>query len=420
MWKMKKIKKKIIQNYKGKKILLGVSAGISLYKSIVLLRLLIKNGADVKVIMTPDAAKFINPIFFSTLSKNKVYIDFVKDNQWENHVELGLWADLMIIAPVTANTLAKLANGCSDNFLIATYLSLKCDVFIFPSMDRDMYKHSSTKSNITKLKASSFVIEPNFGELASGVVGEGRLPEPNEIISHITSYFVNQHKLKDKKVLITAGPTHEFIDSVRYMSNLSSGKMGFSLAKAAANMGANVDLVIGPNSLDLNYNNINTHKVVSAKEMYKKVKSLFSSFDIIIMAAAVGDYRVKKISNKKLKKHNLTMNLELVQNKDILFEMGQRKKSDQILVGFALEDRDEVVNARKKLISKNLDMIVLNSLNNEGSCFVHNTNSVKMILQDSVVSTGLDTKDNIAVYILDFLHQEFLDKIKISITNKSL
>ncbi len=412
---MKKIKKKIIQKQKSKKILLGVSAGISLYKSITLLRLLVKENFEVKVIMTPEAANFINPIFFSTLSRNNVYVDFVKNNKWENHVDLGLWADLMIIAPATANTLAKLANGYSDNFLIATYLSIKSDVFVFPSMDRDMYNHETTRSNILKILKNQFIVEPNSGELASGLIGQGRLPEPEEILGYVNSYFDNKNKLKGKRVLITAGPTYEFLDTVRYISNMSSGKMGLSLAKAAISMGAEVDLVIGPNNLNLDIKGINVTEVISADEMYNKVLNLFPRSDLSIMAAAVSDYKKKEILGSKIKKDNSVLNLQLIKNKDIILEMSKIKKKKQLLVGFALEDNNEILNAKKKLINKKLDMIILNSLNDEGAGFMSDTNKVKLMVQDSIVNVGLDTKDNVAKYIFDFIYQEFIDNGQIKL-----
>lgn len=375
----------------GKNILLGISGGIAAYKSPFLVRLLIKNGANVQVLMTPSSKDFVTPLTLSTLSKRPVLSDFFnKDNQnelWNNHVDLALWADYFIIAPATANTLSKMASARADNLLIATYLSSKCPVFFAPAMDLDMHKNKANKLNINKLiDFGNLHIPVNSGFLASGLHGEGRMQEPNEIIEFVSSSILKQKKLYGKKILITAGPTYESIDAVRFIGNFSSGKMGFSLAITAANLGAEVFLVTGPTSLNIENNMIKTFNVTSADEMFKKTSELFSDMDIAIFSAAVSDYKPKKAVKNKIKKEdNSNLNIELVSNIDILKHVGGIKKKNQLLIGFALESENEIDNAINKLKKKNLDAIVLNSLNDHGAGFNHDTNKITFINNKSEI-----------------------------------
>ena len=375
----------------GKNILLGISGGIAAYKSPFLVRLLIKNGANVQVLMTPSSKDFVTPLTLSTLSKRPVLSDFFnKDNQnelWNNHVDLALWADYFIIAPATANTLSKMASARADNLLIATYLSSKCPVFFAPAMDLDMHKNKANKLNINKLiDFGNLHIPVNSGFLASGLHGEGRMQEPNEIIEFVSSSILKQKKLYGKKILITAGPTYESIDAVRFIGNFSSGKMGFSLAITAANLGAEVFLVTGPTSLNIENNIIKTFNVTSAYEMFKKMIELFSDMDIAIFSAAVSDYKPKKAVKNKIKKEdNSNLNIELVSNIDILKHVGRIKKKNQLLIGFALESENEIDNAINKLKKKNLDAIVLNSLNDHGAGFNHDTNKITFINNKSEI-----------------------------------
>ena len=368
----------------GKKILLGVTAGIAAYKTPHLVRLFIKAGAEVKVILTPSAKDFVTPLTLSTLSKNPVYSTFFdkdeeQNEQWNSHVDLGLWADYFIIAPATANTLSKMANGICDNLLLATYLSAKCYVYFAPAMDLDMYQHPTTKKNIQKLQNFKNVfIPPSSGELASGLIGEGRMEEPENIITFIENDILKGLPLFKKNVLITAGPTYEAIDPVRFIGNHSSGKMGFELAKKAANLGAKVTLVTGPSHEKVSNNLIERIDVTSAEEMYQAVHSNFSTSDIAILSAAVADYKPKNVSASKIKKIGESMTLELVKTNDILAFLGNIKKH-QFLVGFALETDNEIENALLKLRSKNLDLIVLNSLQEKGSGFKSETNKVTII-----------------------------------------
>ncbi|MDB4752226.1 bifunctional phosphopantothenoylcysteine decarboxylase/phosphopantothenate--cysteine ligase CoaBC [Winogradskyella sp.] len=386
---------------KDKNILLGITAGIAAYKSASLVRLFIKAGANIKVVMTPASKDFITPLTLSTLSKNPVYSSFVDeedDNQvWNNHVDLGLWADLFVIAPATANTLAKMANGVCDNILLATYLSAKCPVYFAPAMDLDMYKHQSTKNSFEKL--SSFgnkMIPAGTGELASGLVGEGRMAEPKDIVDFITNDILDQLPLNGKSVLITAGPTYEALDPVRFIGNHSSGKMGFEIAKSAANLGAKVTLVSGPTHQNIDHNHVILKPVVSAQEMYNEVHKHFKDSDIAILSAAVADYRPKKVADKKIKKKDSTFTIELEKTKDILRSLGEAK-SNQFLVGFALETNDELANAKGKLRSKNLDLIVLNSLKDEGAGFGVSTNKVTFITStDNVIKHELKSKAEVA------------------------
>lgn len=367
----------------GKNILLGVTAGIAAYKTAHLVRLFVKIGANVKVVMTPASKDFVTPLTLSTLSKNPVYLTFFDEQEenevWNSHVDLGLWADYMLIAPVTANTLSKMANGTCDNLLLATYLSAKCNVYFAPAMDLDMYQHPSTSKSIERLQSFGNVfIPPSSGELASGLIGEGRMEEPETIVSFIEQDVINKLPLHNKKVLITAGPTYEAIDPVRFIGNHSSGKMGFELAKEAANLGAIVHLVTGPSNEYVSNTRIQRIDVTSADEMYNEVHQYFADSDIAILSAAVSDYKPKKIFSEKIKKSTGELILKFVKNKDILASLGEVKKN-QFLVGFALETHDEIKNAITKLQNKNLDLIVLNSLQDEGAGFKHETNKVTLI-----------------------------------------
>ncbi|MGB7498816.1 MAG: bifunctional phosphopantothenoylcysteine decarboxylase/phosphopantothenate--cysteine ligase CoaBC, partial [Moheibacter sp.] len=346
-----------------KKVVLAISAGIAAYKAAFLVRLLIKKGAEVRVILTPEALDFVTPLTLSTLSKNPVEWQFNdSEGNWNNHVELGLWADLMIVAPATANTISKMADGASDNLLLAVYLSAKCPVYVAPAMDLDMYRHPSSKENLNKLESfGNLIIPAESGELASGLSGEGRMAEPENIISFLENDLESKAPLFGKKVLVSAGPTYELIDPVRFVGNFSSGKMGIEIAKAAADMGANVTLVCGPSSISTQGYDINRTDVISANEMQAAMESNYPDSDIVIMSAAVADYRPETVAAKKIKKVGDEMVLKLVKNPDILFGLGQKKKN-QILVGFALETNDEVENAKSNLDRKNLDMIVLNSM----------------------------------------------------------
>ena len=390
---------------RGKNILLGITAGIAAYKSASLVRLFIKSGASVKVIMTPAAKKFITPLTLSTLSKNPVISSFIDDNEnnavWNNHVELGLWADLFLVAPATANTLSKMANGRSDNFLVATYLSAKCPVYLAPAMDLDMYKHPSTKSSLETLQSFGNIIIPaTSGELASGLVGPGRMAEPEEIINLIESNILTQLPLYGKKFLVTAGPTYEAIDPVRFIGNHSSGLMGFEIAQKAALLGAEVVYITGPTHYKPNNSRINTIPVVSASEMFNHVHLHFKSVDVAVLSAAVADYKPKKIATSKVKKSTKNLTLELEKTLDILASLGTIK-SNQILVGFALETNNEIENAIIKLKSKNLDLIVLNSLNDPGAGFGGETNKVTLIDKNLVQTVyPLKSKANVAADIM--------------------
>jgi phosphopantothenoylcysteine decarboxylase/phosphopantothenate--cysteine ligase len=361
---------------KGKKILLGISGSIAAYKSALLIRLLIKAGAEVKVVMTSAATQFIGPLTLSTLSKNKVLVDLSSEDTWANHVMLGRWADVMLIAPLSCNTLSKMTTGACDNLLMAVYLSATCPVVVAPAMDEDMWHHPSTQKNLQTLtQFGNHIIPVEDGELASGLIGMGRMAEPESIISWLTDFFKPQIQLLNKNVLITAGPTHEPIDPVRFIGNHASGKMGIALAIECKKRGANVTLVCGPTSESIP-ENIHLEFVKTANEMYDKCHTHFSNSDIAIMAAAVADYTIKSPSEIKIKKAATSITLELEKTKDILKSLGEIKKENQILVGFALETNNEIENAISKLKSKNADFIVLNSLNDAGAGFGHQTNKI--------------------------------------------
>ena len=384
----------------GKKILLGITAGIAAYKTANLVRLFIKSGAEVKVIMTPASKDFITPLTLSTLSKNPVHSTFYdkeEENElWNNHVDLGLWADVMLIAPATANTLSKMANGTCDNLLLATYLSAKCPVYFAPAMDLDMYIHPSTKNSLEALQGfGNSMIPATSGELASGLVGEGRMAEPEDMVSFIENDILSKLPLKGKKVLITAGPTYEAIDPVRFIGNHSSGKMGFAIAKTAANLGAEVILISGPSHQQIQHSFVQRIDVKSADEMYKVAHQHFANSDIAILSAAVADYKPKNIASQKIKKKDATLEIVLTPTKDILASLGEIKKS-QLLVGFALETNNEEANAISKLKRKNLDVIVLNSLQDKGAGFATDTNKIT-IIDKSLHKTAFDLKSKDAV-----------------------
>jgi len=375
----------------GKNVLLGVTAGIAAYKTAFLVRFFIKAGAHVQVVMTPASKDFVTPLTLSTLSKNPVHSKFYdkedENEQWNSHVDLGLWADLMIIAPATANTMAKMADGTCDNLLMATYLSAKSKIYFAPAMDLDMYKHATTNQNIKKLQSFGNVfIPPASGELASGLIGEGRMAEPEEIISFIENDILSNLPLKGKKVLITAGPTYEAIDPVRFIGNHSSGKMGFALAEQAVQLGAEVILIAGPSNEKINNSAIKRVDVVSAEEMYMATHQFFKTADIAIFAAAVADYTPVTTATQKMKKKDTSLNIELKPTKDILASVGQIKE-DQFLVGFALETNNELENAKDKLKRKNLDLIVLNSLQDKGAGFKTNTNKITLIDKNENITT---------------------------------
>jgi phosphopantothenoylcysteine decarboxylase/phosphopantothenate--cysteine ligase len=366
----------------GKRILLGVSGSIAAYKTAILTRLLVKTGAEVKVVMTPSATDFITPLTLATLSKNPVLISFAKDEtgEWHNHVELGLWADAFVVAPASANTIAKMATGICDNLLLATYLSARCKVFFSPAMDLDMLRHPTTQANIQRLVAfGNELIHTNYGELASGLVGDGRMAEPEEIVEKLAVFFSAHQKLKGKKALVTAGPTHEAIDPVRFIGNNSSGKMGFAIAEEMASQGAQVNLVSGPTQLNSTNPLVSVKRVTSAEEMYEACTSLFPSTDITVLSAAVADFKPSIKADQKIKKTDAGLSLELVKTKDIAAELGKLKRPGQFTVGFALETENELANAEKKVISKNFDLIVLNSLNDNGAGFGHDTNQITLI-----------------------------------------
>ena len=391
----------------GKKILLGISGGIAAYKTPNLVRSFINQGAEVKVVMTDSAKEFVTPLSLSTVSNNPVFSSFKSDEDdgmWNNHVELGLWCDIMLICPATANTLFKMANGNCDNLLIAVYLSCKSDVFFAPAMDLDMYKHNSTKESVKKLQSfGNILIPPAVGELASGLSGEGRLPEPEEVVEFIHNHYSANLPLNGKKVLISAGPTVEQLDPVRFISNHSSGKMGYSLAETALSLGGDVTLVSGPTNQIISSKKIHLINVKTGNEMYSNVLDNYEDADIVIMAAAVSDYKPKEFSQKKIKKDNKEINIKFEKTTDILNELGKHKKN-QFLVGFALENDNEIINAKTKLKNKNLDLIVLNSLNDKGAGFGYDTNKVSLINKsDEIVTFDLKEKSMVALDIFNYI-----------------
>ena len=405
----------------GKKIVLAVTGSIAAYKSALLVRLLVKEGAEVRVLMTRSASDFISALTLSTLSGNKVFSDLVdqKENSWNSHVELGLWADVMLVAPASANTIAKFAGGICDNIITAVYLSARCPVVIAPAMDEDMWRHPATQSNITRLKSfGNQIIPVGEGELASGLVGQGRMAELEEILEYLIKHVAvsspaskkknQKKKLSGKRALVTAGPTYEAIDPVRFIGNHSSGKMGIAIAEELAEQGAIVTLVLGPSSLAPNHPGVVTQRVTSAQEMFDAATQLFAKADIAVLSAAVADFTPEKAASEKIKKGSEDrLNLSLVKTKDILATLGESKRNGQILVGFALETRDELKNARKKLRKKNLDFIVLNSLKDAGAGFRHDTNRITIIdRNEKVFPYELKSKQEVAADIVNFIIQK--------------
>lgn len=390
---------------RGRRIILGISGGIAAYKSAVLTRLLVKAGAEVKVIMTPSALDFITPLTLSTLSKNPVLTEFNNSASglWNNHVDLGLWADAMIIAPATANTIAKIAGGICDNLLMAVYLSARCPVFLAPAMDLDMLKHPATQDNLQRIKTfGNNIIEPGVGELASGLTGPGRMAEPEEVLKTLEVFFSAKGKLSGKRVLVTAGPTYEAIDPVRFIGNHSSGKMGFAIAEELANQGATVNLVCGPTHQHTSHPRINVKKVTSAEEMFDACSVLFPDTDITVLAAAVADYKPTSKADQKIKKKEGNITLELTKTHDIAASLGKLKHNGQVIVGFALETENEEANALKKLESKNFDLIVLNSLNDKGAGFGHDTNKITILnRKQELRSFTLKDKKEVAADIVN-------------------
>jgi len=397
----------------GKKILLGITGSIAAYKAAILVRLLVKASAEVRVVMTESATKFISPLTLSTLSEKPVIIDWEKSGTWTNHVEAGLWADLMVIAPCTANTLAGMAGGFGHNLLLGCYLSAKCPVIIAPAMDLDMWRHPAVKNNLRLVQSyGNQIIPVGNGFLASGLEGDGRMAEPEEILDNIHHFFAKNLDLKNKNVLITAGPTFEAIDPVRFIGNHSSGKMGIELAKSCANRGANVTLILGPTSLTLENPSIKVERIQSAQEMYDVVNQCFEQSDIAIFAAAVADYRPATVSLTKIKKKDDDLSIPLVKTIDIAATIGAKKSDKQILVGFALETNDEIINANSKLHKKNLDFIVLNSLADQGAGFKHDTNKVTIIDSEGTkIDFPLKSKKDVANDIIDYL----VSKIKMDV-----
>lgn len=368
---------------RGKKIIIGVTGSIAAYKTPLIVRSLVKAGAEVRVMMTPSATDFVSKLTLSTLSKNPVLVDLFDEQSWANHVELGRWADLMLIAPLSCNTLSKMASGQCDNLLLAVYLSAVCPVMVAPAMDEDMWQHPNTKRNLEVLQQNGArVLDVAYGELASGLIGQGRMAEPEEIVLSIEEYFKNAGQLNGKKALVTAGPTYESIDPVRFIGNYSSGKMGYAIAEELASRGAQVTLVSGPVSLTLKNQKVNLIRVRQAEEMYIACLNEMASYDIAVMAAAVADYTPTDVADQKIKKKEGEFTIKLKKTKDILGSFGNMKSARQTLVGFALETENELVNARKKLEDKNADLIVLNSLQDAGAGFGLDTNKVRLFFKN--------------------------------------
>jgi phosphopantothenoylcysteine decarboxylase/phosphopantothenate--cysteine ligase len=395
----------------GKKILLGITGSIAAYKIPLLVRLLKKDGADVRVVMTPSAKDFVTPLTLSTLSGNPVLSHGFDEQtgKWDSHVELGLWADLFVVAPASANTMAKMAYGMADNYLLTVCLSAKCPIMFAPAMDLDMYKHPATQQNIkTLIERGCIFVAPSSGELASGLCGEGRMEEPQKIYERIKAFFQTKQNFKGKKVLITAGPTYEAIDPVRFIGNHSSGLMGIEIARAFADQGAEVTLVLGPSSISVNKKNVNVLPVTSAKEMYEAVTALFPKTDIAVLSAAVADFRPEMVADQKIKKNpdNDTLTIKLVKTEDILKSVGGMKTENHTVVGFALETENGLENAKKKLHTKNIDLIVLNEMNESGVGFKTKTNKVSIITKNDQVTTyNLKPKNEVALDILNAIYQ---------------
>ena len=395
---------------KGKHIVLGISGSIAAYKACTLIRLFIKAGAEVQVVITPAGKEFITPVTLSALTSKPVISDFFaqRDGTWHSHVALGEWADAMIIAPATASTIGKMANGIADNMLITTYLSMKAPVFIAPAMDLDMFAHPSTQENLKRLQSyGNQIIEPQTGELASHLVGKGRMEEPENIFMMIEDFFKSNNQLEGKKILITAGPTYEKIDPVRFIGNYSSGKMGIALAETCAKMGATVELVCGPTRIKTSHPNIHRTDVESAQEMYNAATNLFPNADAAILCAAVADFTVARTANSKIKREKDGLTLQLIPTQDIAAALGAMKREHQKLIGFALETNNERDNARKKLLRKNLDFIVLNSLNDAGAGFSYDTNKITILSRQEEEEYPLKPKTEVAQDIINRLCKEF-------------
>ena len=392
---------------KNKRILLGITGGIAAYKITSLIRLLMKSGAEVKCILTPASCDFISPLTVATLSKNPVGIEFwnKEDGSWNNHVEYGLWADLFVVAPLTTNTLSKMANGACDNLLLATYFSMKCQTIVAPAMDLDMYAHPSTKRNLETLKQDGVKIIPvEKGELASGLVGEGRMAEPETIFQSISDFFQAEKDLEGQTILITAGPTYESIDPVRFIGNHSSGKMGYAIAENCLKRGAKVVLVSGPTKLTLSHPNLKLISIQSAEQMFAEVQKEWKNSTVGIFSAAVADYRPEVVADQKIKKKDDSLTLKLVKNPDILSWAGENKKEQQVLVGFALETTNAIENGKDKLARKKLDLIVVNTLEDEGAGFGHDTNKISIIdNHNKITRFELMTKSQTAIEIVDYL-----------------
>lgn len=395
---------------KGKHIVLGISGSIAAYKACTLIRLFIKAGAEVQVVITPAGKEFITPVTLSALTSKPVISDFFaqRDGTWHSHVSLGEWADAMIIAPATASTIGKMANGIADNMLITTYLSMKAPVFIAPAMDLDMFAHPSTQENLKRLQSyGNQIIEPQTGELASHLVGKGRMEEPENIFMMIEDFFKSNNQLEGKKILITAGPTYEKIDPVRFIGNYSSGKMGIALAETCAKMGATVELVCGPTRIKTSHPNIHRTDVESAQEMYNAATNLFPNADAAILCAAVADFTVARTADSKIKREKDGLTLQLIPTQDIAAALGAMKREHQKLIGFALETNNERDNARKKLLRKNLDFIVLNSLNDAGAGFSYDTNKITILSRQEEEEYPLKPKTEVAQDIINRLCKEF-------------
>lgn len=394
---------------KDKNIILGITGSIAAYKAASLCRLLVKNGANVKVVMTPLATQFITPVTMATLSQNSVLIDFFKhdDGSWNSHVDLGLWADLMLVAPASANTMAKMANGVCDNLLLTTYLSVCCQVMFAPAMDMDMFKHPATIQNIEKLKSfGNIFVEPNDGELASGLIGKGRMAEPEQIIAEVKSFFSQKKKFNGKTILVTAGPTHEPIDAVRFIGNHSSGKMGIAISKELSNQGANVILVLGPVAEAPQIPNCRIVNVTTAKEMFDASFIVFPETDGAILSAAVADFTPTTKSDRKIKRTSDSLNISLSPTDDIAAALGKQKQSNQFLLGFALETDNELENAKLKMKKKNLDLIVLNSLNDDGAGFGYDTNKITILTKNGTTKEfPLKLKSEVAKDILKAIQE---------------
>lgn len=390
----------------GKKIILAVTGSIAAYKTPILVRQLIKEGAEVKVIATEAALQFVSELSLATVSKNPVYSNVNDGSAWNNHVALGRWADVMLIAPCSANTLAKLANGLCDNLVCAVYLSATCPVLVAPAMDEDMWHHPTTKANLGKMRSyGNTVIPVAHGELASGLVGEGRMAEPEDIVDFVSGFLNNDKPLTGIKAMVSAGPTYERIDPVRFVGNFSSGKMGVSIAEELAKQGADVTLILGPSSISVQSSSINIVRVESAEDMYKACNDAFPTSDIAIMAAAVADFTPASVADEKIKKHDDSLVINLTKTKDILYSLGQQKKDGQLLVGFALETNNELENAKGKLAKKNADMIVLNSLNDDGAGFGHDTNKVTFVMANEEIELPLQSKSDVAIAIVDHIKE---------------